>query len=375
MTFLVHKHLSKRLELSLLELAGIDEALDLLLEDGLDLGIVALAIELASNSGEILNLKLGDQKIGVVEGRLDLCRAGLALGKVVAVLGGTTHDTLVLLCSVLCSLLDLLCVDTGELVSLLLLLGETSLLLLLCGGLLGSLLGLGLLVEPLLVLLCVLLLLELLDTLVEGQAVVDQLAQADGVLGLSLLASVVVLALDVTLLVTVLVVVGNILVKVLECPPAVKVVPEVVEGLDLVASAVLVAEFGHGLGLAESAFGIEDPAPELVEALSRLLLAWGLDIGGLVDRVELATLDGVEQDLGGLLDALEEAVVLVAAGSGLLVGVVLEDLLAVCLLDLVLGSSPSVLGYAENSVVVLVLRIVSDPQPSDVASNGLFLFF
>lgn len=40
------QHLSKRLELSLLELAGINKSLDLLLEDGLDLS-TSLSVELA----------------------------------------------------------------------------------------------------------------------------------------------------------------------------------------------------------------------------------------------------------------------------------------------------------------------------------------
>jgi hypothetical protein len=160
----------------------------------------------------------------------------------------------------------------------------------------------------------------------------------------------------VTLLVTVLVVIGDILVKVLESSPRVKVVPEVVEVLDVLAGAVLVAELGDGLGLAEAALGLEDVAPEFVEvALLGLLLARGLDLGGLVDGIELAALDGVAEDLVGALDALEEVVVFVTAGGGSLVGVVLEDLSAVGLLDLLLGGLPAVLCYAENGVVILAL--------------------
>jgi hypothetical protein len=58
----------------------------------------------------------------------------------------------------------------------------------------------------------------------------------------------------------------------------------------------------------------------------------------------------------GLLDTLEEVVVLVAVSQGsLLVGVVAEDLLAVGALDLLGGSTPAVLGQTEDSVVILGL--------------------
>lgn len=159
-----------------------------------------------------------------------------------------------------------------------------------------------------------------------------------------------------TLLVAVLVVVGDILVEVLKGSPAVKVVPEVVEILDLLLGGVGVAKGGNGVCLGEAGLGLEDLAPELVVvALLELLLGGGLDVGLLVDRVELATLDGVEEDIGGLLDTLEELVVVLAAVGSLLIGVVLEDLLAVGLLDLVLTGLVAVLGEAENLVVVLGL--------------------
>lgn len=160
------------------------------------------------------------------------------------------------------------------------------------------------------------------------------------------------------LLVAVLVVVGHVLVEVLERPPAVEVVPEVVELLDLLLGGVGIAELRHGLDLGEAALGLEDLAPGLVVVdlgALQLLLGRGLDICGLVDRVELAALDGVEQDLGGLLDALEEVVVVAGAAGGLLVGVVLEDLLAVGALDLVLGGLVTVLGDTQDGVVILLL--------------------
>lgn len=108
--------------------------------------------------------------------------------------------------------------------------------------------------------------------------------------------------------------------------------------------------------VAETTLGLEDVAPELVEvALGELLLGRGLDVGLLVDRVELAALDGVEENLGGLLDALEEVIILGTAGGGLLVGVMLEDLLAVSTLDLLLGSLVAVLGDTKDLVVILGL--------------------
>ena len=111
------------------------------------------------------------------------------------------------------------------------------------------------------------------------------------------------------------------------------------------------------MSLVETALGLEDLAPELVVvALLDLLLGRRVDIGLLVDRVVLAASDGVKKDLSGLLDTLEELVIVDTALGGLLVGVVLEDLLAVGLLDLVLGGLVAVLGEAENLVVVLGLQ-------------------
>lgn len=159
-----------------------------------------------------------------------------------------------------------------------------------------------------------------------------------------------------TLLVAVLVIIGDVLVEVLKGPPAVEVVPEVVELLDALLGGVGVAQLGYGLDLGEAALGLEALAPQAVEvALLELLLGGGLDLGALVDRVVLAALDGVQEDLGGLLDALEEVVIVGPANSGLLIGVVLEDLLAVGALDLFLGGLPAVLRNTENGVVVLLL--------------------
>lgn len=64
----------------------------------------------------------------------------------------------------------------------------------------------------------------------------------------------------------------------------------------------------------------------------------------LIDGIELATLDGVEKDFSGLLDALEKSVVLGASSGGLLVRVMAKNLLAVGSLDLLFGSLVAVLG-------------------------------
>jgi hypothetical protein len=89
--------------------------------------------------------------------------------------------------------------------------------------------------------------------------------------------------------------------------------------------------------------------------LLHFFLGWGLDVGGFVDRVELPALDWVGQRLVGALDAFEEGVVFGLACCGFLVGVVLEDLLAVRFLDLLVGGSPAVLGESEYGVVILTL--------------------
>jgi hypothetical protein len=86
-----------------------------------------------------------------------------------------------------------------------------------------------------------------------------------------------------------------------------------------------------------------------------LLLGRGLDVSALVDGIELAALGGVEEDLGSLLDALEEAVILGGASGSLLIWVMAKNLLAVGALDLVLRRLVAVLGKTKNSVVILLL--------------------
>ncbi len=157
-----------------------------------------------------------------------------------------------------------------------------------------------------------------------------------------------------SLLVTILVVIRDILVEVLERAPRVEVVPKVVEAVDIFLGGIVVAKHGHGLLLGEAGFGFEDLAPELIViTLGQLPLGGRVNIGLLIDRVKLSALDGVEEQLGGFLDALEEVIVLGTTLGSLLVGVMLQNLLAMGTLDLVLGGLPAVLGQAEDLIVIL----------------------
>jgi hypothetical protein len=63
-----------------------------------------------------------------------------------------------------------------------------------------------------------------------------------------------------------------------------------------------------------------------------------------IDGIVLATLDRIEEDLGSLLDALEEVIILSATSSRLLIWVMAKDLLAVGALNLLFRSLVSVLG-------------------------------
>lgn len=106
----------------------------------------------------------------------------------------------------------------------------------------------------------------------------------------------------------------------------------------------------------EPAFGLEDLAPELVViAVLELLLGGWLDISVLINRIILAALDRISEDFGGLLDTLEEAVVLGVTSSSFLVGVVAKNFLAMGTLDLLFGGSPSVLCDTQNSIMILLL--------------------
>jgi hypothetical protein len=160
----------------------------------------------------------------------------------------------------------------------------------------------------------------------------------------------------VTFLVTVFVIVRDIFIEILEGSPAVEGVPEVVELLNILFRALLVAKLRNWSVLGETSLSFEDFAPEFVEvALLCRLLAWRLYFSGFIYRVKLAALDGVKKNFSSLLDALEELVVLSSTSCGLLVGMMFEDLLAVGSLDLILGCAVSVPGDSKNSVVILSL--------------------
>lgn len=62
-----------------------------------------------------------------------------------------------------------------------------------------------------------------------------------------------------------------------------------------------------------------------------------------VDGVKLTALDGIEKDLGSLLDALKEAIIFSASRCGLLIRVMAENLLAVGTLNLFFGGFIAVL--------------------------------
>lgn len=354
-------NLSEDLGLTSLELASLDKTLGLASPGSLD-GSAVLAGdgELLSKNSKFVNVDLAHDEVNIGEDTVDLTSGGLAGGgEVVNILDGTLEDTLVLLGSVLGSLLGLLVllpVSLSGLLSVLLglLLSGLSVLL----GLLG-LAKLLLLSKTLSVLTGTGLLAELLDTLIGSETLVNELTETDDILSLALAAGVGVLLLDVTLLVTTHIIIGNILIEVLEGPPAVNVVPEVVESLNVLLAAVLVTESRHRLLVGETTLGNKDGAPALVELATGELLGRRVDIGVLVNGVELAATSGVQKEVGGLLDTLEEAVVLITlALGGLLVRVVTEDLLTVSTLDLLGACAPAVLLETEHGVVILALEEV-----------------
>jgi hypothetical protein len=351
------EYLNENLGLAGLQLASINKALSLARPSRLDRSTVGTGNgELLGQSGKLINIDLAHDEVNIGEDTVNISSAGLAGGEVVDILDGTLEDTLVLLGSVLSGLLGLLgllTVSLGRLLSVLLALLLSGLGLLLLFLEAADLLLLG---EALSVLAGTGLLAELLNTLIGSETLVDELTQTDGVLSLALATGVGVLLLDMTLLVTALSIIGHILIEVLESPPAVKVVPEVVESFDVLLGAVLVSECGNRLLVGEATLGNENGVPGLVELATSELLGRGLNVGVLIDGIELATTSGVEKQIGSLLNTLEEAVVLVALTLGsLLVRVVTQDLLAVSPLDLLGGCAPAVLLQTQNGVVILAL--------------------
>ena len=346
------------LGLALLELTGTNQPLSLLSVNVLDSSsVLASSSKTLSQTGKLLSINLAHDKLNVGQDGVDLSGGSLAISEVVDLLDGALNNTLVLLGSVLSGLLGLLVLLTfslGGLLSILLalLLFQTSLLLLL-----SQTLSLGFLLETLLVLVGTSSLTELLNTLILSSTVVYELTETSSVLNLTLAASVGVLLLGLTLLVTAFAIIGHILVEVFKCTPAVEVIPEVVKVVNLLEGAVVITQLGNGLDLGETTLGLEDTVPQLVEVtFGSLLLGGRLNVSSFIDGVKLTTLDGVRENFVGLLDTLEETVVLVTVTQGgLLVGVVTENLLAVGTLDLLGGGAPTVFGNTKNGVVILAL--------------------
>ena len=108
--------------------------------------------------------------------------------------------------------------------------------------------------------------------------------------------------------------------------------------------------------LAEAALALEYITPKLVEfTVLGLFFGGRFNVSSLVDGVILAAFYGVEQDLGGFLDAFEERVVFGGAGGGFFVRVVAKDFFTVGALDLFGGCTVAVFGEAKDGVVVLAL--------------------
>lgn len=175
-------------------------------------------------------------------------------------------------------------------------------------------------------------------------------------------------------LITTLSVIRNILILVLKRAPAVEVVKEIVEVLNVLPCAFIVSKLRNGLLLRESTLRFKDRRPELEKVtLLCLLLAWWFLVCALVYRVKLAALGGVKKDFSSLLNALEEGIVLIAARCSLLVRVVTKDLLAMGALDLVLGSLEAVFRKTKNSVVILSLSKYSVSERNIECSKPTYL--
>ena len=129
----------------------------------------------------------------------------------------------------------------------------------------------------------------------------------------------------------------HLLVKIFEAPPAVEVVPEVVEALDSLLRVVVRAKHWNRLLLAEARLALEN----VPESLEKGLL-WVPRLGDLrrgrniilierrVNGIELTAPLGVGEDLERLLDALKERIVVgIAHSARFLVRVVLKNLFPV----------------------------------------------
>lgn len=131
----------------------------------------------------------------------------------------------------------------------------------------------------------------------------------------------------------------HFLVEIFEAPPTIKVVPEVVERLDIFLRIIIGAEHRHRLSLAEPRFALKHGCERLEEVRVGVLSGFELRGGRHVvygrfelgvDRVELPSSLRVREDLHGLLDALEEGIVVgIARHPSLFVWVMFQDFLAI----------------------------------------------
>ena len=136
----------------------------------------------------------------------------------------------------------------------------------------------------------------------------------------------------------------DLLIQIFEAPPAIKVVPEIVERLDLLLRVIVRPQHRHRLLLAEPCLALEHGREGIEEVLLGVLRLLHLrccrhvaleHLVVWVDRVELATALRVRENFKGFLDALEERIVVgIADLARFLVGMVLERQRTVRLLDL-----------------------------------------
>lgn len=131
----------------------------------------------------------------------------------------------------------------------------------------------------------------------------------------------------------------DLLIQIFKAPPTIKVVPKVIEALNLLLAIVILSKERYRLRLAEPRLTFEYSAKLLEKVRVRVLLGFDLLFGGNVffegfvvgvDGIELTATFGVGEDFHGFLNAFEECVVVGLAGcSGFFIGVVFEYFLSV----------------------------------------------
>ena len=276
------------------------------------LAIFASHVKLANQLSQLIRVHGLRNRLDVVQHIIDLFSARLTAGEVVDVLDAALDRTPILLDCILRSLLCLLVrltVSLGDLLfSLLLDLGFLSGLLLCLSFSFRSLLFL----ELLLILVLRAFLPELLNSLIHIETVINHLPQTCDILILVLTAGIGVLFLDVALVVAAFVVVRDVFVEVFESAPAIEIVPEVVECLDILFARVLIAQNWNWLDIGEAGFGLKHSIPFFVEifGLVDLFLCGWFNIGVFINRVELSAFGRVGENFVSTLDAFEELIVL-----------------------------------------------------------------